>query len=63
MDVNDHFHLVRLLEGFGELPVPFRNEPASLEMLATFGIEKGVPECPFNLTLIECDQNGHVIRL
>ena len=63
MNSTDFNGLIKVIKAYGLVPQPYANNNASLDEYAQFGVQFGIPECPYNLSKIECDGNGRVVRL
>ena len=59
----EYSNLRYMMELFDVYRLPFAATAANVSRLAHFGVAGGLPGCPFNATFVECDVDGHIIRL
>lgn len=63
MFVEDYLGVRWLLKQLGALQWSFENAQRSFDTYAMFGLDRGLPDCPYKLDTIECDANGRVAAL
>ena len=63
MNDYDYDGLLMLLRIFDVYRRPFAPTPANLTRLAAFGLERGRPNCPYNTSVITCNEDGFITKL
>ena len=63
MNDNDYERLLMLLRNFDVYRMPFAPTTTNLTRLAAFGLERGRPNCPYNISVITCDEDGFITKL